>query len=240
MQCDIDIDIPEGIKNIGINVSGGADSALVTFLLCKLITDYNLDYKIIPMTGIELNRPFNADSAEEIINIIRARWSNVSFAEHNFFEYIVPSDVHGRIRYDLKAEAHRSNELKLFDNGTIDIILAGISQNPPWKDLPEDHPLRAKREKDREANNGYLEKHLSGGRERDGIKLLYHRPLYKSDKKRVAELYHKYNMMDDIFPLTASCIGQAKATNFFTKPCKKCWWCHEKHWAFGMYDGCET
>ena len=46
-----------------------------------------------------------------------------------------------------------------------------------------------------------------------------------------------FNLMDDLFPLTMSCIGFEKETNYFTEPCKKCYWCHEKKWAFGCYDG---
>ena len=43
--------------------------------------------------------------------------------------------------------------------------------------------------------------------------------------------------MKELFPITASCVGYAKETDYFTKPCKVCWWCREKKWAFGMYDG---
>ena len=37
-------------------------------------------------------------------------------------------------------------------------------------------------------------------------------------------------------PSSAGSRGLAKTDNF-TKPCKECWWCREKKWAFGMYDG---
>ena len=137
----------------------------------------------------------------------------------------------------LKAKHIEDNEVALFNAGEIDVIFAGISQNPPWRKLPENHPLRKKREKNREANNGFLEKWLYGGTHKRDIKLWYHRPLYNHDKSKVREMYYKFEMMHDIFPLTESCIGQAEATNFFTEPCKKCWWCHEKKWAFGLYDG---
>ena len=43
--------------------------------------------------------------------------------------------------------------------------------------------------------------------------------------------------MDELFPITASCVAYAKKTNHFSEPCKECWWCREKKWAFGMYDG---
>jgi len=50
-------------------------------------------------------------------------------------------------------------------------------------------------------------------------------------------IYEQFNLLDDLFPLTMSCIGFAPETNYFTEPCRKCYWCHEKKWAFGCYDG---
>ena len=57
------------------------------------------------------------------------------------------------------------------------------------------------------------------------------------NKKFIAQCYKDYNLMDKLYPLTASCIGYADTTNYFTEPCKTCWWCKEKLWAFGSYDG---
>ena len=57
------------------------------------------------------------------------------------------------------------------------------------------------------------------------------------NKKFVSDMYHRYNLMDELFPITASCVAYAKKTNHFSEPCKECWWCREKKWAFGMYDG---
>jgi len=50
------------------------------------------------------------------------------------------------------------------------------------------------------------------------------------DKKWVAKMYYEKEL-EDIFPYTVSCIAD------FKTPCKKCWWCKEKYWAFNAYDG---
>ena len=55
------------------------------------------------------------------------------------------------------------------------------------------------------------------------------------DKKFLAEIYEQENLMNDLFPNTVSCTNISKI-----EPCKKCYWCEEKKWAFGMYDGCLT
>ena len=50
-------------------------------------------------------------------------------------------------------------------------------------------------------------------------------------KRFIAECFKDNDLIKDLFPLTASCIGYADTTNFFTEPCKECWWCIEKEWA---------
>ena len=56
-------------------------------------------------------------------------------------------------------------------------------------------------------------------------------PLISYTKRELALLYKDYGLMEDLFPVTVSCIGDEPY------PCKNCWWCLEKHDAFGMFDG---
>ena len=71
---------------------------------------------------------------------------------------------------------------------------------------------------------------------RDGAKR-YHpeKPFQNHDKAWVARCFESEGLMKGLFPLTRSCEGQADKTKNFTKPCKKCWWCREKYWAFKQY-----
>ena len=55
-------------------------------------------------------------------------------------------------------------------------------------------------------------------------------------KKDFANLYETHNLMSSLFPYTASCTGTSERTNNFTEPCRECFWCKEKYWAFNMYD----
>jgi hypothetical protein len=50
------------------------------------------------------------------------------------------------------------------------------------------------------------------------------------NKQFIAAQYRKYNI-DELANLTNSCIDRS------TVPCKHCWWCQERYWAFGSYDG---
>ena len=48
------------------------------------------------------------------------------------------------------------------------------------------------------------------------------------DKRWVALMYKEKNL-DELLSKTVSCIAD------YLEPCKKCWWCKEKYWAFGKY-----
>ncbi len=60
--------------------------------------------------------------------------------------------------------------------------------------------------------------------------LTMYRPLADLDKKDIAKRYKEYNLLETLFPLTISCEATQPP-----RPCKECWWCKERHWAFGEY-----
>ena len=55
-------------------------------------------------------------------------------------------------------------------------------------------------------------------------------PLATIDKKGLAEQYRKYDLMESLYPYTKSCTAATRL------PCGRCFWCHEKVWAFGTMD----
>ena len=57
----------------------------------------------------------------------------------------------------------------------------------------------------------------------------HYRPFINDTKKVIAELYNKHNL-ESLSKLTISCEAVEPP-----RPCKECWWCKEKHWAFGYY-----
>ena len=66
--------------------------------------------------------------------------------------------------------------------------------------------------------------------------LSHYKPFVNVNKKFLAEIYKQEGIMD-LHNISESCTGFAADTNWFTEPCKKCFWCHERYWAFGAYDG---
>ena len=210
-------------KMIGINLSGGADSALVMFMTCRELEKRNSDAMIVPITGVDKTRPTNIWNAEEIVLLFKEMFPMVKFANHEVNHYTKDHEKD-------KTNKHKKHESKLWSEKKIDVLFHGRSANPP-EDVAKANNLFFKREERRDKHGHervpYHENHNKP----------FYCPLEYLDKRFVAEQYKKFNLLDNLFPITASCVEYADKTDNFTKPCKECWWCREKKWAFGMYDG---
>lgn len=209
-------------KKIGINLSGGVDSAFVMFMTLQKIIEKDLDVKVIPITGVDLVRPTNEWNAREIVDFFCEMFPSVHIEPHEVF-YYRKAHQHDKITHHVK------NENRLVDDEVIDALFHGISKNPP-KEIMQSLGFYDKREKKRDKNTIAI-KHIKKD------KLIFYTPLHDVTKKFIAKEYKKFGLMDELFPITASCIEKSKKTNYFTEPCKECWWCKEKYWAFQMYDG---
>ena len=61
-----------------------------------------------------------------------------------------------------------------------------------------------------------------------------YQPFINVDKKFIAAIYFAHPfLLEEIYPHTRSCTGTAWWTQEFTRVCAKCFWCHERRWAFG-------
>jgi len=65
-------------------------------------------------------------------------------------------------------------------------------------------------------------------------------PWYSVDKTFIAAMYRKFDLMDSLYPLTESCVHSPVSTNIDNDlegtPCRACYWCNERYYAFGSYD----
>ena len=101
--------------------------------------------------------------------------------------------------------------------------IAAMTQNPPnkiMKELKFDHLAETKRNEDRE--DVYIFR--PDGRS-------YH-PFARVNKLFVKGVYEAHDLMDNLYHLTGSCTGGWDSTDWFTKPCEICFWCHEKKMGF--------
>lgn len=194
----------DNYDHIGIWLSGGADSALGLYLLQM----YNTNTTILPLHGMDIRRwkdgqtKLSEGATEDIIKVIRKRQPEKSHLLHDMYCFDYEKED-----WETKAKYHQPVEDGLRADGTIQVALNFVTKNPPIKLHDQQEPRR------------------------DNKKAKVRRPFARRDKKWVASLYEEYDLMEDLFPLTVSCISP------WDEPCKQCFWCKEKKWAFGMYDG---
>ncbi len=66
-QDIITFELPKEYTNIGIKLSGGADSAIVLYMLCKYLKETNRRCEIIPMTVCHAGKAFQLQFATKVI-----------------------------------------------------------------------------------------------------------------------------------------------------------------------------
>lgn len=220
-------------RKIIINLSGGTDSAMMLYQLLIYLRERNIfPEKITALTGIDLYRPTNEWHTSEIFLAISEK----------FKEFNLHYEVFKYYKEDEKRIYHIRQEKEMMKDRGYSVIYHGRTTNPPEEEQKKIEGMweNKSRQEIRESSakkqfNIRFHAWFNGGLKYNII------PWEFVDKKFIAELYYNDDFMkNEIFPITASCISNnIKDTEYWTKPCKKCWWCKEKKWAFGCYDGGE-
>ena len=213
-QDKIVFELPKTYKNIGIKLSGGADSAIVLYMLCKYISDTEKECVINPITVCHAGKAFQLQYATKVIFYMQEKFPNVQFGEHYTGVNYLPSSY---------ADVQKSVVDKCYENKLIDCHFVGITKNPP-QEIAESFPIQPGPADDRSA----------GPYRQTVLEHKIFRPLINIDKKGVKELYEYFGVLDDLFPLTRSC---ETFTDDFSKHCEdKCWFCCERYWGFDRYE----
>lgn len=222
----VDFTIPAHVKKIGIHVSGGADSAILLYIVCRYIKDNDLDITVLPITSCIIQKPIMMEGTFRVTNKVRELFNyDIPFLLDNFLYY------RGRKIFKFTNEVHKN----MLSEGVVDMIIGAgtgwaseivLKTNNMWYDRPL--------WRDKELNPSQYEPIL----EEDGTPTGYtiYKPFIRVDKKFTVEMYDLYGVRDTLFPVTRSCIDKFSKTEGWSKPCKKCWWCRERYWAFGEYD----
>lgn len=195
--------------NIGVTLSGGTDSVFAFYWLAKCIHDNDLtEHTILPITSIELMLKYRPTlEIAAIIDYVKAQFPKANILDHYTHAFY---QTHPDKNFHIKP--HKD---KLLESGMIDHYINGACGRPLFEDVYLDGiSLNRSQEQLQEA----VDK-MRG-------------PWQTVDKKFVAHQYEKYGLMESIFPLTRSCVAPGRRG----RPCKKCGWCHEKYWAFEMFD----
>jgi len=221
--------LPKQFKKVLLNLSGGTDSAMLLWQLLKYLREENIILEELrALSGVDLYRPTSEWNANEIFLAIKEEFPEQNLT-HEIFRYWKEGE---------KRKYHIAHETKLRKEENFYCLFHGRTANPPEKEqkkifgMWENNSRPAEREAD-------IVKEIHNLETRDKKLCFLSVPWNTVDKKFIAQLYHEEPFMkNEVFPLTASCISADKLlTEYWTKPCKECWWCKEKKWAFNAYDG---
>jgi len=205
-------------NTVGIQVSGGLDSALLLYLTAKAIQENNLDIKIQPISVFIPSKVKNIASTEAIIAKVR-ELTEADFIKDGLI-FDMPEEE--TTTHDGKKDKFFVDMIdRLFKSKKIDFVFNGNTKNPPVqfrKNWKNDEYRQKNRDNAMSIYNSYL-----------GAS-----PHYNIDKADIINLYLQHDIFDQIVPLTCSCdenidyIHRKK----LNVPCGSCWWCEERNYGF--------
>lgn len=239
-------------KSISIRLSGGADSALLTYILCKIITENNIDCEIHAISFIRnwATRPWQNYISIQVYDKLVNMFPNIKFSRHPGFvppsiEHgavggaIIPYNNNGVIKYET-GEGIVMSDFDKFIAGTYNTKAAyvGITSNPPAYDTQR----REMSERDLDLKKTNIHKLVEYRKKTD---TWYMVPLRYIDKKWVVSQFINDGILD-LYSMTRSCEGDlvlhpelAKiiptfkdyTPGMYVPICNDCWWCWERKWA---------
>ena len=235
---EVEIKIPDYIDVVLINLSGGVDSSLLFYLVCDEIKKSNRNVKIIARHFVDLKM---APKTENIVKQIVDR----------FKQHFIGLDINLLVLKHYQTNDN-DNKVNYLRNNLFNIVemadkkfmnFSATSANPP-KQIQEELNILHLRDENRDVevvkDSFYI---MDRGKKLyDEVipkkSILVSKPFNYVDKKFIAHFYKQNEFLkNNIFHLTSSCVStDVQKNKFWSEPCKECWWCKEKHWAFGKYD----
>jgi hypothetical protein len=238
---NVDISFSKNWKSIAVAVSGGADSALLTYLICREIKNND----ITPFTVHLINnircwktKPWQQQDFKNVYNWLLDEFVHINFKVHTNFVPPEMEDAYGTMITDEygKTVSGDTIELRSFAeyvciNEDVDAYFNGVTRNPKGENFKG---LLA-RDIDPTDSNRHLEKMIHLG------KLVCH-PFRFVDKSWIMLKYKELGL-DSLLNLTRSCEGEFPEITYETYTpgqyipvCGECFWCKERNWALTCRD----
>lgn len=211
-------------KRIGISLSGGADSALLAYLILKE-TDANIYFT----TQIRMwkTRPWQRYVALGVVEWFRNRFDNriehiEGFIPPELEEPTSPliTDEYGAAKPGNRIILRAHNEW-VAHTYNLDAWFAAVNKNP---NIAIPGALA-------ERNNGVLPLHMV----HMGVDILH--PFVLTMKDEIIKQYYENNITE-LLNITRSCEGEVSGLDYttytpgqFVPICGNCFWCKEREWA---------
>lgn len=233
-------------KTVGINLSGGADSAMLAYTIASHIKKNNLNCRIhaINYNRCWLTRPWQKDTGTRVFNYLQDMFKDIIVERH--ITYVPPEIEHSQIGHSIKlksgemlaGEAVISSSFNNYcaHHYNLDVVFNATTANPP-----DAGPNRVI-ERDLDLNKIAFKQLFSV---RLPIKYFAYRPLLYVMKNWVYSQYIENNILE-LYNTTMSCEGDLTihdniksqinkledySSDMKIKPCGQCWWCWERKWA---------
>jgi hypothetical protein len=221
-------------RNVAISVSGGADSALLAYMVCELAKEYSTTIHIINHIRMWKTRPWQQHDADRVYNWLFQRFYHTTFKRH--VNFIAPDIEYGNIGPNLTDEygkkvsgdniQQRAYAEFICHKYNVDAYYNGVTRNPRLAQFNGMH------ERDIEPldDNRHLEYMIHMGR-------IASHPFRFVDKSWIVNKYKELDIME-LFDLTRSCEGEFENINYetytpgqYVPVCGECFWCKERAWA---------
>lgn len=233
----INFDIHEKYNKILVNCSGGADSAILLYMVVDYLMKNNRTDTTVSVATCanDFKHRWNARKAADVINWTIAHTGFANFDMH----YTYYRDKQDTVYF-------HEIEGNLFKDGRTNIIISGITNNPVVEanvldinGMEVDLVATGLTDRNVGEDEGDLVEGVSydEGANYAEVNYAYYKPFHKVDKRFVSSMYNQYNVMP-LFDLTRSCEVIPETDfdpEFEKKPCGECWWCLERKWAFGRW-----
>lgn len=196
---------------IGVSLSGGADSAVLAFILMK--------YSKSPIHFFTLGH-----QSKKYIPVIQSI---------NVIQKCIDLTGNFNVKHHIEfAPTQEREHLFKFlkeniDSSLVKIMYTATTQVPPMSEMAKFKNT---------IDQGFIER-----RDSTKYKPVFHynnklyNPFLNFDKKDIKNLYNDLGILDSLFPISRSC-GQV---DIFPYHCGDCWMCEERMWAFGK-QSCTT
>ena len=221
-------------QDVAISVSGGADSALLAYLICSLAKEHNTTIHIINHVRMWKTRPWQQHDADNVYDWLFQRFYHTTFKRHTNF--IAPDIEYGNIGPNLTDEygkkvsgdniQQRAYAEFICHKHNISAYYNAITCNPRFANFNGMH----ERDIERTEENKHLEYMIHMNR-------VASHPFRFVDKAWVLSQYRRLEIMD-LFETTRSCEGEFNDINYTTytagqvvPTCGECFWCKEREWA---------
>jgi hypothetical protein len=231
---DVMIPFDSDWNDVAISVSGGADSALLAYLICTLAKDQNITIHIINHVRMWKTRPWQQHDADRVYSWLSQKFCHTTFKRH--VNFIAPDIEYGNTGPNLTDEygkkvsgdniQQRAYAEFICHKHNISAYYNAVTRNPRQSMF-----------------NGMLERDVEPTDKNKHLEYMVHmnriasHPFRFVDKSWVIKQYKRLGI-EELLNLTRSCEGEFDGIDYTTYKtgqhvpiCGKCFWCKEREWA---------